>query len=147
VQKKPRIWIGGMGEKRLLRMVAKYADGWNVPFVGSDVYAGKNQVLTQWCEKLGREPTEIRRTVNLGLAIGAGESEAARKREGLRQQFGAALPFLEAGMLIGTPAEVRDRVAEYVRGGAEWVIVALRAPFDLDGLQVFVEEVMPAFQS
>jgi F420-dependent oxidoreductase-like protein len=147
VQETPRIWIGGMGEKRLLRMVAKYADGWNVPFVGSDVYAHKNQVLTQWCEKLGRDPSEVRRTVNLGLAIGFGEAEAARKREGLQKQFGAALPFLEAGMLIGTPAEVRDRVAEYVRGGAEWVNVALRAPFDVEGLQVFLEEVMPAFQS
>ncbi len=146
LQKRPRIWLGGMGEKRLLRMVAKYADGWNVPFVAPDVFAQKNQVLTRWCEKEGRDPWHVVRTVNLGLAIGRTEAEASRKRDGLRAQFGAALPFIETGMLIGTPQEVIDRIAAYVQAGADWIIVALRAPFDIDGLQVFIDTVMPAFQ-
>ncbi len=146
LQKRPRIWLGGMGEKRLLRMVAKYADGWNVPFVGPDMFAQKSQVLTRWCEKEGRDPWHVVRTVNLGLAIGRTEAEVSRKRDGLRAQFGAALPFLEAGILIGTPQEVIDRIAAYVQAGADWIIVALRAPFDIDGLQVFIDTVMPAFQ-
>jgi F420-dependent oxidoreductase-like protein len=146
LQKRPRIWVGGMGEKRLLRMVAKYADGWNVPFVGPDVFAQKNRVLTQWCEKEGRDAWHVLRTINLGLALGRNEAEASRKREGLRAQFGAALPFIEAGMLIGTPQEVVDRIGAYVQAGADWIIVALRAPFDVEGLHVFIDAVMPAFQ-
>jgi alkanesulfonate monooxygenase SsuD/methylene tetrahydromethanopterin reductase-like flavin-dependent oxidoreductase (luciferase family) len=135
-----------MGEKRLLRMVAKYADGWNVPFIGADVFRAKNANLTQWCDKEGRDPAAVIRTVNLGLALGGDDDDARRTREGLQTQFGAALGFLEPGMLIGTPQQVIDRVGEYLDAGAEWIIVALRAPFDLEGLQAFAEDVMPAFR-
>jgi hypothetical protein len=41
---------------------------------------------------------------------------------------------------------VRDRLGEYARAGAEWVILALRAPFDWDGLELFIDSVMPAFR-
>jgi alkanesulfonate monooxygenase len=101
--------------------------------------------LTRWCEKERRDPRAVLRTVNLGLAIGADEGEAQRKRDGLKAQFGAALGFMEPGMLIGTPQQVIDRIGRYVDAGAEWIILALRAPFDVPGLQVFVDEVMPAF--
>jgi F420-dependent oxidoreductase-like protein len=146
VQARPRLWIGGMGERRLLRMVAQYADGWNVPFIGPDVFAHKNQVLTRWCEHEQRDPHSVLRTVNLGLAIGRDAADAQRKRAGLTAQFGAALSFLEPGMLIGSPQEVIDRIGAYVNAGAEWIIVALRAPFDVEGLQVFIDDVMPAFR-
>ena len=146
VQKNPRIWLGGQGEKRLLRLVAKYAGGWNVPFLSPEAYAQKNHVLTQWCEKEGRPPREVLRTVNVGLAIGRTEVDAKRKRERLQEQFGAALGFLEPGMLIGTPQEVIDRIGKYVRAGADWIILALRGPFDVDGLHVFIDEVLPAFR-
>jgi alkanesulfonate monooxygenase SsuD/methylene tetrahydromethanopterin reductase-like flavin-dependent oxidoreductase (luciferase family) len=145
VQRSPRIWLGGMGEKRLLRMVAKYADGWNVPFIGPAVFGSKNGVLDQWCEKERRDPATVIRTVNLGLALGRDEDDAQRKRENLQVQFGSALGFLEPGMLIGTPQQVVDRIGAYVDAGAEWIIIALRAPFDFEGLQVFAEQVMPAF--
>ena len=60
--------------------------------------------------------------------------------------FGALTDFVKPGHLIGTPAQVRDRVGEYERAGAEWLILALRAPFDWDGLDLFIREVMPAFR-
>ena len=145
MQKSPRLWVGGMGEKRLLRMAARYADGWNVPFIGPELFGRKNRVLTNWCERERRDPSAILRTANLGLALGRNESDAQRKREGLTAQFGAALSFMEPGMLIGTPQQVIDRIGHYVDQGAEWIIVALRAPFDIEGLQVFIDEVMPAF--
>lgn len=147
VQAHLRLWVGGMGERRLLRIAAQYADGWNVPFIGPELYAQKNRVLTQWCERIGRPPEEITRTVNLGLAIAPSESALKRKRDGLRTQFGAALELMEPGMLIGTPAQVIERLEEYRQAGAEWVIVALRPPFDREGLQLFVEEIMPAFRA
>jgi F420-dependent oxidoreductase-like protein len=143
---RPRLWIGGMGEKRLLRIVARHADGWNVPFVAPEVFAAKNTVLTQWCERERRDPSAILRTINLGLALAADEAGARRKREALGEQFGTMLAFLEPGMLVGTPAQVIDRIGAYRDAGAERIVLALRAPFDLEGLALFRETVMPAFR-
>jgi F420-dependent oxidoreductase-like protein len=142
---RPRLWIGGMGERRLLRIVAERADGWNVPFISAEVFAQKNAVLTQWCERGGRDPAAVMRTINLGLALAPDEAGARRKREALDEQFGAMMSFLEPGMLIGTPEQVIDRVAAYRDAGAERINIALRAPFDLEGLALFRERVLPAF--
>jgi len=143
--KRPHIWIGGMGERRLLRIVAQRADGWNVPFIAPEVFAQKSGVLTSWCEREGRDPAAIQRTINLGLALAADEAGARRKHEALAEQFGSMLAFLEPGMLIGTPQQVIDRVGAYRDAGADRVNISLRAPFDLEGLELFRNEVMPAF--
>lgn len=146
LQKRPRLWIGGGGEKRLLRIVARHADGWNIPFVAPDAWAHKNQVLTAWCEHEQRDPGSILRTVNLGPALAEREADVPRLEQQLGEQFGKTLPYLRPGMLVGTPEQVIDRIGEYERAGADWVILALRAPFDLDGLRLFVERVMPALR-
>lgn len=70
VQPAPRLWIGGQGERRLLRIVARYADGWNTPFLSPEIYAARNHTLDQWCEREGRDPKAILRSVNVGLVIG-----------------------------------------------------------------------------
>ncbi len=146
LQGRPRIWLGGGGEKRFLRMVARYADAWNVPFIGPDVYAEKNRILDDWCAREHRDPKSVLRTVNLGLAMSRDEAAARKKRAGLEQQFGAFLPMVEPGMLVGTPEQVIDRIRAYERAGTEWTIVALRAPFDWESLELFVEHVLPAFR-
>ena len=74
------------------------------------------------------------------------EAAAKRKRSGLEQQFGAFLPMVEPGMLIGTPAQVTDRIGEFDRAGAQWVILALRAPFDWESYELFIDRVLPAFR-
>jgi alkanesulfonate monooxygenase SsuD/methylene tetrahydromethanopterin reductase-like flavin-dependent oxidoreductase (luciferase family) len=145
VQPHLRLWIGGQGEKRLLRMVARYADGWNVPFLAPDIYKQRNATLDEWCEKERRDPKAITRTVNLGLAVGADAADVRRQEENLRLMFGPMTDFVRPGILVGTPSEVIERVHEYRAAGAEWVILALRAPFDWDGLELFIREVMPAF--
>jgi alkanesulfonate monooxygenase SsuD/methylene tetrahydromethanopterin reductase-like flavin-dependent oxidoreductase (luciferase family) len=145
VQERLRLWIGGGGEQRMLRIVARHADGWNVPFLSPGDYATKNAKLTAWCEKERRDPAAVVRTVNLGLAIGADHRRAAAQEAKLALMFGALTDFVKPGHLIGTPAAVRERLGDYDAAGAEWVILALRAPFDWEGLDLFVREVMPAF--
>ena len=56
------ILIGGSGEKVTLRLVAEHADAWNT-FGPPDNFARLNGVLDHWCEKVGRDPGEIERTV------------------------------------------------------------------------------------
>ena len=56
------ILIGGEGEKVTLKLTAQYADLWN-GFGPPEKWQHKNNVLTAWCEKLGRDPAAIERTV------------------------------------------------------------------------------------
>jgi alkanesulfonate monooxygenase SsuD/methylene tetrahydromethanopterin reductase-like flavin-dependent oxidoreductase (luciferase family) len=52
--------------------------------------------------------------------------------------------YVKPGVLSGTVQEMVDRVGGYVEAGASYVILAMRAPFDRDGLERFAAEVMPA---
>ena len=56
------ILIGGGGEKVTLKLTAQYATMWNT-FGPVENFQHKNQVLTEWCNELGRDPAEIERTV------------------------------------------------------------------------------------
>jgi alkanesulfonate monooxygenase SsuD/methylene tetrahydromethanopterin reductase-like flavin-dependent oxidoreductase (luciferase family) len=145
LQKKLRLWIGGQGEKRLLRIVARHADGWNVPFLAPDVYAARARTLDDWCANEGRDPRAITRTINVGLAVGRDDAEVRREEAKLPGMFGALTDLVRPGILVGTPARLIDRIGEYQRAGVAWLILALRAPFDWDGLELFVRDVMPAF--
>jgi probable F420-dependent oxidoreductase len=60
------ILIGGSGEKVTLRLVAEYADSWNT-FGPPEVWAAKNEILTAHCNDIGRDPSEVERTVCVGF--------------------------------------------------------------------------------
>ncbi len=137
VQQRLPLWLGGGGEKVTLKLVARYADGWNVPFVVPEVYAHKVQVLHDHCAAVGRDPAEIECTVNLALAW---------KDEDLEAQFGGIAEAVRPNVLIGSTQEVIDRIGEYADAGCVQVNLALRAPFDPDGLDRFGAEVLPAFR-
>ena len=55
----PPITIGGDGEKRTLRAVARYAQRWNTPFTSAEVLTHKQSVLASHCADIGRDPAEI----------------------------------------------------------------------------------------
>jgi alkanesulfonate monooxygenase SsuD/methylene tetrahydromethanopterin reductase-like flavin-dependent oxidoreductase (luciferase family) len=63
--------------------------------------------------------------------------------ESLRTQFGKLADFVKPGVLTGSVQEMVDRVGAYADAGADWVILAMRAPFDHDGLERFASDVMP----
>jgi probable F420-dependent oxidoreductase len=62
------IMIGGAGERVTLKLTAQYAQMWNT-FPPVDTYRHKNQVLTDWCEKVGRDPAEVERTVSVSPPV------------------------------------------------------------------------------
>src|SRR6185369_14206613 len=119
------IWIGGGGEKVTLRIAAEHADGWNVPFIAPDVWEHKSRVLDEHCANAGRAPGDITRSVNVGMAF---------TDEELKRQFGPMSNYVKPGVLSGSVQEMVDKVGAYVAAGAQWVILAMRAPFDRDGL-------------
>ncbi|MFE5291641.1 LLM class F420-dependent oxidoreductase [Isoptericola sp. NPDC056618] len=63
----PPIWVGGSGPRRTLRLVARYADAWNDTSSTPEQVAALGEVLERHCADVGRDPAEIRRTVQLRL--------------------------------------------------------------------------------
>jgi F420-dependent oxidoreductase-like protein len=58
-QPRPPICIGGQGERRTLRAVARHADHWNAPALGAEVFQRKRDVLHAHCVAIGRDPSTI----------------------------------------------------------------------------------------
>ena len=138
LQQRLPIWIGGGGEKVTLRIAAQYADGWNVPFIPPDQWAHKAKVLDEHCERLGRDPAEISKTVNIGMAF---------NEEELQRQFGPMSDWIRPSVFTGSVQQMVDHAAAFCTAGASTLILAMRAPFDRDGLERFAAEVMPAIKS
>lgn len=140
------IWVGGGGERRTLRIVARYADGWNDAYVGPDVFSHKSGVLDRWCEQEGRNPAEIARSANIGFYMGTDAESARRRREEYPSSWGKGFRSMRDGMLFGTPEEAIESVARWAQSGAQQINLCCRAPFDLDAVQAFAEIVMPRFR-
>jgi alkanesulfonate monooxygenase SsuD/methylene tetrahydromethanopterin reductase-like flavin-dependent oxidoreductase (luciferase family) len=61
----PPIWIGGSGERKTLRVVAEHADVWNAAGGDAAEVARLSSVLDRHCADVGRDPAEIRRSVQV----------------------------------------------------------------------------------
>jgi alkanesulfonate monooxygenase SsuD/methylene tetrahydromethanopterin reductase-like flavin-dependent oxidoreductase (luciferase family) len=135
------IWIGGRGLKRTPRMAAQYADGFNVAYVSPEEYKQRLDQLEASCEKLGRDPATMTRSVNLHFHMGANEAGARAARERL-QRFD---PARRLGALTGTAQEVIDRIGEYMEVGANGLNIAFRAPIDWEAFEAYIDRVLPLF--
>jgi alkanesulfonate monooxygenase SsuD/methylene tetrahydromethanopterin reductase-like flavin-dependent oxidoreductase (luciferase family) len=66
-QPHPPIWIGGAGRRRTLRIAAQHASVWNAPGGSPEEVAELSGVLDRHCADIGRDPGEIRRSVQVRL--------------------------------------------------------------------------------
>jgi alkanesulfonate monooxygenase SsuD/methylene tetrahydromethanopterin reductase-like flavin-dependent oxidoreductase (luciferase family) len=146
IQRWPRIWVGGNGEKRTLRIAARYADGWNTPYTSPEEFARLSAVLDRWCEVEGRDPATIERTVNLSFHMAATPAALGRAEQQYRETWGLAAEAMRSrGVVTGLPAEAIELVGRYREAGAARVNIAIRPPVDWDALQAWTGEVIPAF--
>jgi probable F420-dependent oxidoreductase len=137
VQRPPRIWIGASGEQVALKLAGRLGDGWNIPFVSPEDFARKADIV----RAAAPDPDRLTIGVNLTyLSVGPDQID-----DELHRRFGPGAGFLKPSLLAGEPAAVSERISRYVEAGAEWIILALRAPFDLDGLARFAQEIVPQF--
>jgi F420-dependent oxidoreductase-like protein len=146
LQPYPRIWVGGNGEKRTLRIAARHADGWNTPYTSPEEFARLSGVLDHWCEVERRDPASIERNVNLSFHMAASASDLGRAEEQYRATWGPAAELMRSrGVMIGLPSQAIDLVGRYRDAGAARVNIALRPPLDWDALRAWTGEVIPAF--
>ncbi len=114
----PKILIGGGGEKRTLRLVARYADKCNVT---GDVatLARKIAVLRQHCEDVGRDPAEVDVTWMTPLILTTSDQNTAEVRHMLTAASSAGET---AGFTVGQPHEIPGLIAGHIEAGADEVI-------------------------
>lgn len=77
------VLLGGGGERKTLRHVARHSDIWH-SFVDVETYRHKSAVLAEHCAAVGRDPSEIERSTEIGGAESA--DEARRKAEALHDE-------------------------------------------------------------
>jgi F420-dependent oxidoreductase-like protein len=139
------LWIGGAGEKRTLRTAARFADGWNAPYLAPAEWKRKSAVLDDWCAKVGRDPAAIARTCNVGFYMGA-DARAAKRHEELYQRHWGTDTRGFTGFVRGTAREAVQILADFRDADAYRVNIALReGPYDWEALESFAADVMPAF--
>ncbi len=135
------IWIGGRGPTRTPRVAAQYADGFNTPYLDPPDYRERLEELDRACERIGRDPKTLQRTVNVHFLMGADAAAVARGRE----RYAAMPDSHRQGALLGGTQEAIDRIGQYRAVGAQGLNIAFRPPVDWDAYQLFLEDVAPVF--
>ncbi len=107
--RRPPVLVGGGGERKTLRLVARYADACNLfDYSGPGVLQHKFEVLAQHCGDLGRDPRDIERSVLTRL--------------GLTRHGGATLPSGETSLSVAQAVDKLGRLAEI---GTDTVILGM----------------------
>jgi F420-dependent oxidoreductase-like protein len=137
------ILIGGSGERKTLRFVAKYADGCNV---FGDVERVKHLmgVLDRHCEDVGRDPAEITKTRNGSFLAGRTQEEAERKRDALLAS-GELAPERLAITMVGGPDELARQAQEFKDAGVDGLTGSIPDVWDLESVALVGAAIGPVF--
>jgi alkanesulfonate monooxygenase SsuD/methylene tetrahydromethanopterin reductase-like flavin-dependent oxidoreductase (luciferase family) len=142
------IMIGGSGEKKTLRTVARHADLWNG--MGTvETMRRKVEVLRRHCEEAGRDPGEIEFTLGCKPIIRSSESEARRLFESQMAHNRTPLSDVEDDQTfwIGTPEQIAGKMRAYTELGFHTFIGELAAPFDDETIERWMTEVKPMVEA
>ena len=144
VQSKLPIMIGGSGERKTLRSVAKYADMWNA--MGTpEKLRHKLDVLRDHCEAVGRDIGEIELTVGCKPIIRSTEAEARRVWQAQMAHNRTPMSDVEDDdtFWVGTPEQVAQEMIDRAALGFRTYIAELAAPYDDETIERWIGEVKP----
>jgi alkanesulfonate monooxygenase SsuD/methylene tetrahydromethanopterin reductase-like flavin-dependent oxidoreductase (luciferase family) len=138
------IMIGGSGERKTLRTIAKYADMWN-GMGTAEFLRHKVEVLERHCAEVGRDPAEIERTLGCKPIIRDSEAEAQRVWRDLMAVNKTPMANVENDVTFwpGTPEQIAERLLEVKELGFNTAIAEIPAPYDEETLERFIGEVKP----
>ncbi|MFB7875614.1 LLM class F420-dependent oxidoreductase [Nocardia sp. NPDC056064] len=150
------IWVAGGGEKKTLRIAAKYADYTN--FSGDLAeFARKSEILAEHCAEVGTDFAAITRSSNFNAVVGSTEAEVADRLAAVVDRL---TPFLGAeaaetrvreqfatSAATGTPEQIVERLTAVKDLGLAYTIVNFpEAAYDTSGIELFEREVIPALR-
>ena len=144
VQEKLPIMIGGAGERKTLRTVARYADMWNMSGTPERV-KHKIAVLDQHCADVGRDPAEIERTISCKLFLRDSEAEARRLLVQTMELNRTPMSDVDDDVTfwVDTPERTAERLLEYRDLSVNTFIPEIPAPHDDETLSRLVREIKP----
>jgi len=144
--------VGGSGEKRTLKLVARYADEWNGVGLTAESYRAKRAVLEQHCAAVGRDPRTIRHSQMTGFIIGRTDAEQRAHLASVAE----TLPALgrndpaevmrgmrTRGWLVGTPDEVVQEIGRRQDAGLSRMMLQHQAQEDFATLELIARDVLP----
>ncbi|WP_024805065.1 LLM class F420-dependent oxidoreductase [Nocardia sp. BMG51109] len=152
------LWIAGGGEKKTLRIAAKYADYTN--FAGDpEGFAHKSEVLRAHCAEVGTDFDAIVRSSNFNVAIGRTEAEVEDRLSALTARLAPYLGAEQARAYtdnlfrgavsgaVGTPEQIVENLGRVRDLGLGYAILNFpEAAYDTSGIELFEREVIPALR-
>ena len=147
-QPHPELMIGGGGERVTLRIAAQHADHWNV-WGGPAALAHKIAVLEEHCARVGRDPKRITRSANMVVRLTDDRAEAEWLIAEVMKRFNRTEEQARDLTLVGSVAEVQDKVARLGEVGVDVLFVSSTfLPEDPRRLlDRVIGEVAPAFRT
>lgn len=139
----PRIHVGGVGEKLILPLVARYADVWNCPTYAIAAFEEKRAALHACCASLGRDSAEIECSLEAVLVLVEREEDEPAARELAERRFGGPGFGLHDGEFIGTPERVLERIEHFRSRGVDSFIFFLHDRGQPQTFQLLAERVLP----
>jgi alkanesulfonate monooxygenase SsuD/methylene tetrahydromethanopterin reductase-like flavin-dependent oxidoreductase (luciferase family) len=142
------IMIGGSGEKKTLRTVARHADMWNG--MGTvETMRHKIEVLRRHCDEAGRDPAQIEFTLGCKPIIRSSEAEARTLFEAQMAHNRTPLSDVadDQTFWIGTPEQLAETMRAYRELGFHTFIGELAAPFDDETIERWITEVKPMVEA
>lgn len=153
---RPRIWLGGSGEKLVLKAVAKYADGWNVGETPPEEYARKLDVLRSHCNSLGTDYEHIEKSLETLVLISerADDLEKVVKWSNWFALVQAEttemkpatgdLDSMKRQYILGSVREVTEKVAQYVKAGVQHFMIYFLDYPSMESMERFARGVVPS---
>jgi probable F420-dependent oxidoreductase len=134
----PPIWVAGKGEK-LVELAGRHADGWNTAWIWThENWAERAAALDRACERAGRDPAVVTRSIGLYALAGEDEADLARRFRRLQELSPpgvldkADLSEWRNGRLVGTVEQVGEQVRRWESlGVSSLVLNAGAVPFAL----------------
>ncbi len=138
----PPLWIAGGGEKRTLRIVAKYGDFSNF---GNSVesFRHKSEVLAGHCEEIDRKYEEIGRTTHLMSVIGRDEADLRRKLDVAAKRRSTTSEKFSKEHFAVTVSQAVDTMGQFADEGCTDMILYFYDMGENDSLELFASEVIP----
>jgi F420-dependent oxidoreductase-like protein len=138
------ILVGGGGERRLLPLVAKYADACNL-FGDIATIRHKLDVLDRHCETFGRDPSAITKTRLGTLVIAETDAEAEAKGKAMAEAREIDEERYRATVIVGSPETVIEQVHGFLEAGLDGLVFNMYDPENLDSVRLAGETLTRAF--